>query len=259
MPAVAVIAGAVGVGEGIAAMGTAVGALETISAGAMIVGGAATAIGGLTGNSDLQKTGAMIGLAGGLGSYATDNLPSLSETASHFGLGAGNSSASAGINAETNPFSTGAVESGDTAGMLGKNSLTNQSINQAAGGAPAASFNADRFAPAGYDASQFTKTAVTKEDLTNAVTSSQQQLQKYSLISGMLQGAGSAYGARTQADIAAQTQANYLEYQRSLSNRANANANAMPTSIPVSGTGMLNTGVKTIPGVTTGAKPLGYV
>ena len=72
MPAaIPVIAGLATAAAGASAITVAAGfTLANIAAGAMIVGGAMTAIGGITGNKKLMTAGAIISIAGGIGSWA---------------------------------------------------------------------------------------------------------------------------------------------------------------------------------------------
>lgn len=68
LPVVAAFAGA---SAGVAALGVATTALGTFAAYATIAGSVLTGIGAVTGSKDLMKIGGIIGIAGGIGSFAS--------------------------------------------------------------------------------------------------------------------------------------------------------------------------------------------
>lgn len=253
MPVIAVVAAGAEVYFGAAAIGTAVAAgaaLATVEAGAMIVGGALTIIGTANGNQKLTQAGSLIGAAGGIAAMAT-NAMGLTGTAAQQGAGAAGSATASNVDAATglpvNPpdISAGGAVSGSTATAP---TFDPAHLLSPKGGVPdiaqgGAVPSIPNIAPAGGAAP--------------ALSAGQQQLAQYDKISGMLKGIDTAVSSRTNADIAAQTSANQLAFQQQQYNTAMANANALPSNIPVQGTGMLATGMAPItrPGVTTGAVP----
>lgn len=82
MPAVAVVAAGFSISAGVAALGAAATLGATIAAGASIVGGVLGGIGALTGNSKLTKIGAVLGIAGGVGTAFSSSASSAASDSS---------------------------------------------------------------------------------------------------------------------------------------------------------------------------------
>jgi len=227
MPAVAVVAAVVGVGEvaaGLTALSAATTMLATIEAGAMIVGGALSTVGALTGSKDLSQAGALIGAAGTLGAGLSGNMPTMTDIGKHFGLtsdaaqGAGvvNAASSANTTSITDQLTGAATSGGDTTGAV-----ANVSNAQVSGNA--------------------VSDIASKVGGADAATAANQQLQKYSLLSGAMQGVGTAVAARTTSDTQAQIAADQLAFNQSVYNTAKTNANSLPSNINIhpTATGML--------------------
>lgn len=191
---------------GVVMIYTGVGALQgaselgTVFAGAEIAGGAMTVYGAATHNDKMANTGMIIGSVGSMGTAFT------AAGASSQLAGAGTTTTTGGdaltLSVDTNLSAANAAAAGTT---------TAGAATGAAGTTAAAGTAAGTGATAGTTATE----AVAK-------TSAVQDLMKYSLISGAVSGAGNAYAARTNSDIQAQAEANKLEFEKSMANRANS-------------------------------------
>lgn len=202
---------------GVALIATGVGApagaglLGTIGAGAEIAGGALTLYGAATGNTNLEKIGGLIGVGG----LAMGMM--------------------APAGAATVP-----AAGADTGGM--------QMATEMGGGTtPAAAAGSETISAAG--AASAAPTAAT--DVNQAILAGQQQMMKYSLVSGGISGAAQAYEQRKTADIAAQTAANNLALQRELANRANTSGGGVGMDLsriaPSQGSSLLTSGGVPVP------------
>jgi hypothetical protein len=101
MPVVVIAAAAATFIEGAALVGAALTVAETVAAGAMMVGSALTIVGTITGNEKLTKWGAIIGIAGGLGSIAVGAMEGAATTAAADTGGALADASAADITAQT--------------------------------------------------------------------------------------------------------------------------------------------------------------
>jgi hypothetical protein len=73
------------VGSAVGAAATALAVVNAVAVTAMVAGTAMTVVGAVTGDQDLMKWGAIVGLAGGVGSFAAGGIASLSAGASFSG------------------------------------------------------------------------------------------------------------------------------------------------------------------------------
>lgn len=223
MPALVVVMAGVEIYGGVAAMGTAVGFWATVAAGAEIVGGAMTIYGTATHNQDLANTGSIIGAAGMIGTGLV-NSPSATPAPAE------------GVNGAApamNPLDPGAPGG--------------QPQSFASSPAPETATTAAQ--PAGQAAGAYDKSLNSMNAKIDTVMENQKAFQSYNTKLMMLQGVATAYESHVNANIQAESQANYLAYQKSLTDRANANANArfnipmsaqpLPPGMPTSG--LLNT------------------
>ena len=216
----------------------------------MYAGAAIQAVGIATGSKDLQTAGMVVGVAGGVANIA-GNMASTATTTAGDTTGSAMANAAPSV-AEGGEDVSAAIPAAGTQDVSA--AMANNAGLPAANGAPATAdasgLNVAPVAPpptvGTVDGSQFTNadgTGTMSGTSVNGVPTDPNmaaiaQLQKYSLISGALQGAGSAIGARTNADIMAQTQANTLAYQKSLSDRANSVGTA-PSLAATQPTGLL--------------------
>jgi hypothetical protein len=187
---------AVEIYEGVAAYTAATTVLMTVAAGAMIAGGAVAAIGVATGNKDLQNGGLMLAAAGSLGTLAAGSTTAVGAdqgAASGAADSAGGATYMGQGNADTVFGDTGIPA---TLGVTPK--------------APAAT-GSTTAAPADSMAAKI-----------DAIKKSQEAMQKYSLISGTLQGAGTAYSGWAQQEAQREISDKQLAFQRELANRANS-------------------------------------
>lgn len=217
MPALVVVMAGAEIYGGITAMGTAVGFWATVAAGAEIVGGAMTIYGTATHNQDLANTGSIIGAAGAIGTGLVNTPSAPPDSGGQF---------------YTDP--TGAAPPPDTSAALGSSPAP-----ETAATTP----------PTTPQAGAYDKQLNTMQGKIDAFTQNQTAFQSYNTKLMMLQGISQAYESHVNANIQAESQANYLAYQKSLTDRANANANArfnlplsaqpLPPGMPTSG--LLNT------------------
>lgn len=195
---VGLIATGVGAAEGAATLST----LGSVSAGADIVGGAMTLYGTATHKPEITRLGGIIGVAGMVGGSGLLGSPTAASAADRVPMEGLSLSANGDQVAGAAQASTAAAPNvaGEAGGGLDTGLL---------GAAPKAPL-----APAFTDA---------------------QQLQKYSLISGAVSGAGQAYAARTNADIQKELQ----QQQMALEAQRMRIANSAGTATGVAPAGML--------------------
>lgn len=194
---------AVYVYEGVAAYGAAVGVLATVSAGAMIAGGAITLVGAASGNKELQNDGMMIGAVGSLGTAASAIAAAPDAVGS-----AAPSAAEGGEQTATTAAGQTTADAAKAAASDASNvNLTSSPANTPAQTAPASQ-------PSGLSAADNTKL--------DAIRTSQEAMQKYSMTSGILQGAGNAYSGWATAAAAKENQQRQLAFNQGLADRANS-------------------------------------
>jgi hypothetical protein len=181
--------------EGIAAYSAATTVLATVAAGAMIAGGAMTVIGAATGNKDLQNTGMIISAAGGLGTVAANAA-----------------GAAEGANAGA---ASGAADSAGGATYAGQG---NADTVFGEAGTPAVL----NVSPASTASTASAVDATSVSAKIDALKKSQEAMQKYSLISGSLQGAGTAYSGWAQQQAQKEATQKQIDFERESAARANS-------------------------------------
>lgn len=209
-----------------------------LAGAAMMVGGAMTEVGKQTNSQALQSAGGLIGMAGTAYGAYNGTLPGMGGTAETVD--------SAGTVVPTSITDTPANVAG-TIPVGPDSSLTNQITDQAVGIAPPVSTDPTQVAtPAGIDPGMMSSPVAppppsaaygglqTKDANAAAIS----QLGKYNLLGGVIGGIGQAIGARTNADIAAQEQANILAFQQQQASRANS-VGTVPLTVPNTGSGLL--------------------
>lgn len=191
---------AVSIYEGIAAWTAATTVLTTVAAGAMIAGGAVTAVGVATGNKQLQQDGMMVAAAGGLGTMA------------------------AGVDDPTAPpvnqgAASGAADNAGGGTYMGQGNADTVFTNPGTPatlsvGGPPAPPPPPTPPPTPADPNGIAARL-------DALKSSQEAMQKYSIVSGVLQGAGTAYSGWAQQQAQKELAAQQQQFQQGLANRAN--------------------------------------
>jgi len=177
-----------------------------VAAGAMIAGGAMTIVGAATGNKNLENTGSTIGAIGSIGSMANAAMFSSTTVPADVTTAQASELANSGNpNAVSSSLSGAKDAAGNVLSVSGQPVVTptiNAAGNASAGGA--------------------TDLATTNAANIKALADAQQGMQKYSMVTGALQGAGTAYTgwaqSQSQKEIAAQQQ----RFQQGLADRANS-------------------------------------
>ena len=229
---------AVEVYEGIGAYAAATGVLATVAAGAMIAGGAITLAGAATGNKQLQSDGMTIGAVGSIGTVAASISASSAATSAATDAAAPGAADTAATGAAT-PSELNATQTPMGANVA---PTTAPPPVPAVGGAPT-SLAAD---PTGLGAKL------------DAIKASQDGLAKYSMVSGVLQGAGTAYSGWAQQQATTENQQRQIAFQQQLADRANSvgDTGAIQPALAVT-PGALYSGASSpgIPTATTGLPP----
>lgn len=195
---------AVEVYEGVAAWSAATTVLATVAAGAMVAGGAITLAGAAVGDKNMQQTGSLIGAAGSIGTVAS-NLSAASTASS----AAADASAPAADTAATGTATPAELSATPT--PMGPDAVSAPPATPAvpatgtAAATPAATAD-----PNGIAAKL------------SAIKQSQDGLMKYNMVSGVLQGAGSAYSGWAQQQASVENQQRQLAFNQELADRANS-------------------------------------
>ncbi len=205
-----------------------------LAGAAMMAGGAMTEVGKQTNSKDLQYAGGLIGMAGTAYGAYNGKLPGMGGTSETVD--------SAGTTVPTSISGTPANVAG-TIPVGPDTSLTNQITDQAVGITPPAATDPTQLAT-GIDPGMMSSptppssaySGLATKDANAAAIS---QLGKYNLLGGVVGGIGQGIGARTQADIAAQEQANILAFQQAQANKANQ-VGVVPNLVQNGGTGLIN-------------------
>src|SRR3990167_8625927 len=261
MPAaIPVIAGIATAAAGASAITVAAGfTLANIAAGAMIVGGAMTAIGGITGNRKLMQAGAVISIAGGIGSWvsgafnagtatASEVAANQAAVASQAGAVAGETVVgNAGAFSAATPAVFDSIAAGSTSAVTGANAAGTAAPMSTAG-----DIAGNITAPPSTPNVSLTKPPGTPPSFLDKLEGGLDKLNKYDKLIDITGGMSKAYTEEDKTDAMAKAYTERTDKDRALTyeqwqaQQANANAkfNIPMDYVPNQG-GIINTAMRT--------------